>query len=121
MIITKGERMTIIISSEGNSLESKPCPRFGRSPFFIKYDLETEEWEALNNPAVSEFGGAGVAASQFIINNQATAIISGRFGPNAFNVLKAAGIQMLTFTPDCDSNQKVIELYKAGSLNQGQV
>lgn len=112
--------MIIFISSEGNSLESKPCPRFGRSPYFIKYDLETDEWEALNNPAVSEFGGAGVAASQFIINNQALAVISGRFGPNAFNVLKAAGIQLLNFNPDCDTNQKVIELFKEGSLNQGQ-
>ena len=111
--------MIIIISSEGKSLESKPCPRFGRSPYFIKFDLETDEWEALHNPAVSEFGGAGVAASQFIINNQVSVVISGRFGPNALNVLKAAGIQMFTFNPDCDSNQNVIELFKEGSLNQG--
>jgi len=111
--------MMIIISSEGKSLESKPCPRFGRSPFYIKYNLETDEWEAMNNPAAYEFGGAGVAAAQFVINNQASTVISGRFGPNAYNVLNSAGLDMLTFTPECDSIKRVIELYKEGSLNKG--
>jgi len=111
--------MIIIISSEGNTFESKPSHRFGRAPYFIKYDLEQNDWEALENPAISESGGAGVAASQFIINNQATVVISGRFGPNAYKVLDSAGLQMFTFDSDCVSILKVIELFRGGLLTQG--
>jgi len=109
----------IIISSLGSTLESKPSPHFGRAPFFIKYDSESNDWEALENPAISQPGGAGVSASQFIINNQAAVVISGRFGPNAYNVLNSAGLQMLTFDSECDSIQKVIKLYQGGLLTQG--
>jgi len=111
--------MIVIVSSQGKTLDSKPNPHFGRTPFFIKYDLELNEWEALNNPAIAEPGGAGVAAAQFMIDNQAEAVISGRFGPNAAEALKSAGLQMWSFDKDCDSVSKVIDLFKQGLLNQG--
>lgn len=110
--------MKLMISSLGNTLESEPSFRFGRSPVFISYDLENAEWEAYPNPAVSDPGGAGVAASQFIIDHAIQAAISGRFGPNTYQVLKAAGIQMWTFDADCKTIEDVIERFKNNTLNQ---
>lgn len=110
--------MIMIITSQGNTFESEPSRRFGRSPVFIRYDLESDKWEALNNPAISEPGGAGVAASQYVIDQQASIVISGRFGPNAFRVLEAAEIQMFTFGINCSTVRDVIEAYKHDSLKR---
>lgn len=111
--------MLLMITSQDKDLQSQPNPQFGRTPYFIKYNLENDDWEALENAAQSESGGAGVAASQFVINHQVSAVISGRFGPNAYHALKAAGLELWTFEPDCVSVEQVIEQYKKGLLKRG--
>jgi predicted Fe-Mo cluster-binding NifX family protein len=108
--------MIVIISSQGDTLDSKPNPHFGRSPTFISYDTEKDTWNAFDNPAVSEPGGAGVSASQFAVDHHASAVISGRFGPNAFRALNSAGIQMFTFDPSCDSIADAIQAFKNNLL-----
>lgn len=112
--------MTIIISSQGNTLQSQPSLRFGRTPIFIKYDLEDNAWEALDNPGVSQSGGAGVSASQFLIDQNASTALSGRFGPNAHRVLKAADIRMVTFDETYPTVLSVIDAFKANQLNEDQ-
>ncbi|HOE70945.1 MAG TPA: NifB/NifX family molybdenum-iron cluster-binding protein [Brevefilum sp.] len=111
--------MIIIITSQTKDLDSQPNPQFGRTPYFIKYDLESDEWEALENPAQKEPGGAGIAAAQFVIDNNAKAVVSGRFGPNAHDVLRTAGVELLTFDANCTSIKQVIKSYKEGSLTKG--
>lgn len=108
--------MIVMISSQDNTLESKPSSRFGRSPFFIRYDLVNHQWNAMDNPAISQPGGAGVSAAQLCIDHQASAVISGRFGPNAHQVLETAGIDMYIFDSSCTTIQKVIELFENNSL-----
>jgi len=110
--------MFLMISSLGTTLESPPNPRFGRSEFYIKYNLEDDEWEAINNPAALETGGAGVAAAQFLSNQSVSVAISGRFGPNAYRALKAADIQMLTFNQLFHTVQEVIEAYRDNRLDE---
>ena len=108
--------MIILISSQGETLESQPSLRFGRAPFYIEYDLENDEWTALNNEAVKEAHGAGVAAGQFIIDHHPTAVISGRFGPNAHRTLSSAGVQMFTLDESYKTIQSVVDGYKRKSL-----
>jgi predicted Fe-Mo cluster-binding NifX family protein len=103
--------MIILITSEGENLESRPCLRFGRTPFFIKYNLDDNSWEPIHNKATMESGGAGVAASQLLIDHQVSAALSGRFGPNAYRALSSAGIQMYTFDGSYQTVQNVIEGY----------
>ena len=110
--------MIIVISSHGKTLESQPNPRFGRSSFYIKYNLEDGTWVDLENPAVSQRGGAGVAASQFLVDHHADVAISGDFGPNAYRALNAAGIKMFTFSNNYQSIQDVIEAYQNNELEQ---
>jgi predicted Fe-Mo cluster-binding NifX family protein len=85
--------MKIIITATQNNIDHDFNPRFGRAPYFILIDSETLEWEAFPNPAISTRGGAGPQAVQFIANKGAEVVISGRFGPNAFSALQAAGIK----------------------------
>ena len=108
--------MILMISSHGDTLESQPNPRFGRTPIFILYNLDDDTWQSLKNPAITAQGGAGVAASQFLIDHGTQVAISGRFGPNAHQALNAAGIEMLTFDDSLETIQSVIEAYKSGDL-----
>lgn len=86
--------MKVCISSTGNNLESIIDPRFGRCPFFIIVDIQTEKFEAIPNPGANFGGGAGIAAAQLIASQNVEAIISGNFGPNAFEVLQSAKIKI---------------------------
>jgi predicted Fe-Mo cluster-binding NifX family protein len=106
--------MKIAISSQGETLDAPASPVFGRCPTYLFVELETMEFKALPNPAVSQGGGAGIQAAQFVVNQGATAILSGNLGPNAFDVLQAAGVPGY-LVPEGTVRQAV-EAYKAGQL-----
>jgi len=110
--------MLIMLSSQEETLESQPSPRFGRAPFFIRYDCDQQTFEALPNPAVAQGGGAGVAATQFLIDHGANVAISGRFGPNAHQALKAAGIRMFVFRAGLTTIAKVIDMFEQDQLEE---
>ena len=108
--------MKIAITSSGKERTSSLNPRFGRCEHFIIVDTATNAWEAVDNPAVGARGGAGAQAAQFIANQGAEAVISGRYGPNAFTALEAARLQAFV------SNQKTVDAaldkFLAGELEQ---
>ena len=108
--------MILMISSEGDHLESQPCHRFGRAPYFIQFDLSEKTWKAHSNEAVHERGGAGVASTQFLVDHKADVVVSGRFGPNAYRALSSAGVQLFAFDARYETVQQVIEAYKNQEL-----
>lgn len=108
--------MKLAISSTGNKLEAQYSPRFGRCAYFIIIDTETRDWEALPNPGADAGGGAGPLAVQFIDEQGVQAVVSGRFGPNAYGALEAAGMQ--TFAAEDGTVGQVFEAYLAGELEQ---
>jgi len=108
--------MILFITAQGQTLEDRFNSKFGRTPWFIRFDSESGEWEAFENTATAQAHGAGVAAGQFLIDHGAQTVVSGRFGPNAFQALSAAGITMLTQTDDSKSVQDVIDLWQADKL-----
>lgn len=108
--------MILLISAKQQWIDSPIDNRFGRSPWLIKTDTQTNHWEAFPNPGVSQSGGAGVAAAQFVVDQKADAVISGDFGPNAANVFRAAHIKMNLFTGDVTTVQQAVEAFKQGSL-----
>ena len=63
--------MLVAISSKGNSMESMMDPRFGRAEYFIIADTDTMEFEVLENTAAVSGGGAGISASQLLIDKGA--------------------------------------------------
>jgi len=90
--------MKIAISTLGNTLESEIDPRFGRCQNFIIVETINLSYEVIVNEAQSDGHGAGLRASQNIINKGVNAVISGSVGPNAFEVLKASNIEIYTAT-----------------------
>jgi predicted Fe-Mo cluster-binding NifX family protein len=94
---TGRKTVKIIITSNGRDLDAAASPVFGRAPIYIFLDTETMDFEATDNPAVGAAGGAGIQAAQFVVARGIDAIITGNVGPNAFDVLRAAGIPIYLF------------------------
>lgn len=117
----KPTSMKLAISISGNTLESPLDPRFGRAAAFCIVDSETGEWTAHENPALSAPGGAGVQAAQFVAKLGAQAVISGSYGPNAFDTLSSAEIDMyLAPTGETPTAAQALALFKAGKLSKSE-
>jgi predicted Fe-Mo cluster-binding NifX family protein len=108
--------MKLAISADGPQLEAQLDARYGRCAYFIFVDTETHAWEASPNPAIDARGGAGTQAAQFIANQGAQAVISGHFGPNAFEALDAAGIKM--YAAAAGRIESVVEEFSSGQLKK---
>lgn len=108
--------MILFISAQQDNLASPVNPRFGRCPFLVRFDTESNQWEAFANPGASRSGGAGVAAAQFVIDHQANAVLSGDFGPNAAGAFLAANIELRRFTGDTATVQQAVDQFLNGKL-----
>jgi predicted Fe-Mo cluster-binding NifX family protein len=107
-------QMKIVVTANGMDLDAPASPVFGRCPTYIFVDTETMEFEAVDNPAMSAPGGAGIQAAQFVIAQGAQAVLTGNVGPNAFNVFQAANVPIYLLTGG--TVKEAIEAYKAGQL-----
>lgn len=103
--------MKIVISAQDGKMESQVDQRFGRCQWLIVFDTETNEWEACENPGVSQSGGAGVAAAQFVADQKADVVMSGDFGPNAARAFSASNIEMRRFTDEIKTVQDAINQF----------
>ena len=88
--------MKIAISATGPTLDAEVDPRFGRCQYFIIADPETMEFEALDNSNAMAAGGASISTGQMIAGKGVEAVLTGNCSPNAYRVLSAAGIQVIT-------------------------
>lgn len=70
------------------------CVSFGRTPYFMTYDTNSNATNIIINPATSAQGGAGIKAAQIIVDNNIDILITIRCGENAAEVLKAAKIKI---------------------------
>lgn len=107
--------MKIAITATGATLDADVDPRFGRCQYFIIVDPETLEFEAVGNAGMMSSGGAGVATGQMISGKGVKAVLTGNCGPNAYQVLSAAGIKVITGVSG--KVRDAIESYKSGTLN----
>jgi predicted Fe-Mo cluster-binding NifX family protein len=104
----------VAVSANGPTLDAEVDPRFGRCAYFIIADPETMEFEAIDNASAMASGGAGISAAQMVAGKGVAAIITGNCGPNAHQVLSAAGIEMITGASG--KVKDVLESYRAGKL-----
>jgi predicted Fe-Mo cluster-binding NifX family protein len=108
--------MKICITSEGNNLDSKVDPRFGRCQYFIIADADTLECEVVENPNIESMGGAGIQSAQLVASKHVKAVLTGNIGPNAFQTLNAAVIDI--YTGVSGSVKEAIAAYKSGKLKK---
>jgi predicted Fe-Mo cluster-binding NifX family protein len=112
--------MKIAVSACGNSLESKAHELFGRCDYFVIVDTDTGESSFVKNISAEAATGAGTAAAQDLFNAGVKAVVSGKVGPNAYEVLKAAGVAIFLAPPGL-SVQEVLDKFNAGSLPKHEV
>jgi len=106
--------MKIAISATGPTLDAEVDPRFGRCQYFIIADPDTMEFESLENTSAMAGGGAGISTAQTIAGKGAQTVLTGNCGPNAFQVLSAAGIQVITGVSG--KVKDAIQAYKSGGF-----
>jgi predicted Fe-Mo cluster-binding NifX family protein len=110
--------MKIAISATGTNPDTEVDPRFGRCQYFVIADLETNEFEGVDNTSASAGGGAGISAAQMIVEKGVEAVLTGNCGPNAHQVLSSAGIKIITGVSG--KIKDVIEEYKLGTYSAAQ-
>ena len=108
--------MKIVVTSTGMNFESTFSPNFGRCPVFIFLETQSEEIEPVSNPASQAHGGAGIQAAKFVIDKGAEAIVTGRVGPKAMEVLQATEIPIYLFQGN--SVRQAFEAFNNGELRQ---
>ena len=106
--------MKIAVSSSGIDLNSMLDPRFGRCAYFLIIDPEDMNFEVFDNQSANQSHGAGIQAVQSLADKRVTAVITGHVGPNAAQMLSAAGIDV--FAEQQGTIAEVVERFKKGNL-----
>jgi len=107
--------MKLAVSSNGDNLDAKLDPRFGRCAFFLVINPNDMSFEAFNNESAAQGGGAGIQAAQFLASQGVDAVITGNCGPNAVQTLAAAGVEL--FAGQAGIVKEVVERFKKGNLS----
>ena len=110
--------MKIAITSRGEDLDAEMDQRFGRCQYFVIVDSETMEFQAHDNKAAMERGGAGPQAAKAILDLGAEILITGNLGPNAHMALHASGIK--GFIGASGTVKEALEQYKNGELKHAE-
>jgi len=108
--------MKICVSSTGKDLNAGVDQRFGRCQYFLIVDTETMQVKTVSNESNLSSGGAGIQAAQIVTKEDVGSVITGNIGPNAFQILQAAGIKV--FTGAEGTIKDAIESYKNGKLQE---
>lgn len=87
--------MRIAVTSTGPSLDDHVEARFGRCAYFLIVDVETAEFEAIQNPNIAVGGGAGIQSAQLMADKGVETVLTGNCGPNAFRVFDSAGVKVV--------------------------
>ena len=106
--------MKIAITATGSDLNSQVDPRFGRCQYFIFIDPKTLKFESVQNPNISALSGAGIQTAQLVANKDCQVLLTGNVGPNAFQTLQAAGVEVIIGVSGIVKD--VVEKYKKGEF-----
>jgi len=105
----------VVVTSQGNDLDSQVDPRFGRAQSFILVDTETGEFSVHDNMQNrSAAQGAGIQAGRTVVDLGAAAVITGNVGPKAFTTLQAANVKV--YLGAAGTVSEAVEKFKAGQL-----
>lgn len=110
--IKKEGKMIVAIPLDEN--KESICVTFARAPYIMFAD--GKDVKILENPAAQAQGGAGPKAAQFIVDNEADALITVRCGENAAEVLKLAELKI--YKNDGENAKENVEKCQKGELKE---
>ncbi|WP_035589020.1 NifB/NifX family molybdenum-iron cluster-binding protein [Hippea jasoniae] len=106
--------MKVLLTARGDNLDAKMDERFGRADYFIVYDTDSKEFEAIKNPHINDQGGVGISVAKFVLQKGVDAVVSGSYGPNALDVLRTGDLKL--YSTKGGSVKENIELLEEGKL-----
>lgn len=108
--------MKLCIPTETNDgLKSQVCAHFGSAPFFMIYDVETDNFEFLANTNMHHSHGMCHPLS-ILGDKQIDAVVCGGMGAGAFQKLKNSGIK--AYRTDAKFVEQLIKDYKGNLLQE---
>lgn len=110
--------MRLCITSTGKELEANVDTTFGRAPWFLIIDTETNATEAVENTATAQGQGAGIGAAQLVSDKGVDGVLTGQVGPNAINAFRAAGIKLFAGVSSQDTVKEALNRFKKGEYNE---
>ena len=111
--------MKVAFTTSGESLGSPFDGRFGRTPKFLIYDMDSGTIEVIDNEQnLNAAKGAGIQAAEQVMRAGVDCVVTGHCGPKAFRVLSAAGIKV--FTAHASTVAEALEQYNSGGLVPAQ-
>jgi len=106
--------MKVIVTAEGQDIDARVDARFGRARYFIIVDTETMEFEAVENAAQYQGGGAGVQSAQFVVDKDVHTVITGNCGPNSYDILRSASIDVIVGARG--TVREAVKMFKTGKF-----
>ena len=111
-------KIAISVLRGGQGLRASMDDRFGRAEAFLVVERETgEAIETIDNASLEASHGAGPGAANILKSAGVDAVISGRFGPKAFDALRALGIEAWLAPPGLTA-EEAVRLLQDGVLEQ---
>ena len=88
--------MKLAIPAKCRGLAARVSPRFGRCEYLVIVDSDKLESESIKNPNMGAMNTAGAKSSQMLADRKVQVVLTDNVGPNAFQALSNAGIQIMT-------------------------
>jgi predicted Fe-Mo cluster-binding NifX family protein len=111
-------RIVITVRRGGQGVDAAMDDRFGRAEAFLVAERETGTIiETIDNASANASHGAGTGAANLLKSAGVGAVISGRFGPKAFDALQALGIEAWVAPPGITAGE-ALRLLEDGALEQ---
>jgi len=110
--------MKLCITSTGNDIEARVDTTFGRAPYFLIIDTDTNAVEVVENIAAVQGQGAGIAAAQLVSDRGVDGVLTGYVGPNAFNAFRASGIKLFAGVSSQDTVKETLAKFNKGEYNE---
>jgi len=106
--------MKIAIPVEQNQIQTVISASFGRAPYYLIHNTETNQNEFLDNSALLSQGGAGIKAAQILLDQNVDVLIAPRCGENAALLLREGGVSL--YKNNCEQPEKLIQSLKQSQL-----
>jgi len=88
------ELVKVAVPVNEKSIENNVCESFGRAPYFLIFDLDSNEFNFISNDATHSQSGAGIKAAQQVVNSKSQALLTPRCGGKAADILEASNIDI---------------------------